>query len=273
VTHRLARGAVGPAGGNDVTAVLTSAVDPADPVAPGAELRLELTVTAGPDAVWGCGYLLLDDLAGSATVTSAEDAEWFPEQRWFRVRADAGSTGTARFTLRVADRPAAPTLRPSLAVSRASRARPMRTPALSDGVFRIATRSTVGLRLVVPADSEGVVPLPEDVAGPVDVSAPRSGTATVTADGRAVRYAPRPGFTGYDRFTLTGRSAEGAAVRGTVTVHVGALDDVPGLLAPPEPGGTGGAELRPWQENEVTGELPWPDAARAARNGTEEGAR
>jgi hypothetical protein len=244
--------------------VLTSSSDPSEPVAPGAELRLELTVTAGPTAPWGCGYLLLDGMAGSATVTAAEQAEWFPEQRWFRVRAGAGRTVTGRFTLRVADRAGAPTVRPSIALSRAGAAQPVRTPALSDLAFRVTTRSVVGLRLVVPVDGVGELPLPDAAGARLDVAAPRSGSASPGADGGTVRYTPQRGFTGYDRFTVGYRNAGGADVRAVVTVHVGDLDAAPGVLPVH---GAPAAERSRWQENEVTGSLPWPTGGRSAAGG------
>jgi hypothetical protein len=262
MTHPLVRGAVGPdRGPTDVSAVLTSSTDPAGVVAPGAELHLELTVTAGDTAAWGCGYLLLDEVVGAATVTAAEGAEWFPDQRWFRVRADAGRTATGRFTLRVADRRGAPTVRPSMALSRAGGAQPTRTPALSDAAFRVTTRSVAGLRLAVPVDAVGELRLPDGAAAPLDIAAPRFGAAAAAPDGRTVRYTPRPGFTGYDRFTVGYRDAGGATRRAVVTVHVGDLTETPGLL--PD-AGVSGAEQHRWQENEVTGTLPWPTAARTS---------
>lgn len=264
MTHAVVRGAVGGSGGtNDVHAVLTSAQDPAALLAPGSTLELELSVTAGPRAV-GYGYLQLDDLAGSATVASIEDAEWFPEHRWFRVRSDAGATAVGRVRLQVADRPAKPTLRPAILAGRTSRQRTVRTPALSDRVFRLGTASVLGLRLVVPVGAGGVVRLPSGSTA-LEVAAPRSGTASVVDDGAALRYEPRPAFSGYDRFTFVRRTAEGARTSGTVTVFVGDAGDVPGLLTPPGGDGEGTTAYRPWQGDEIDGALPWPSPERSTR--------
>jgi hypothetical protein len=270
VNHAVARGAVGAGrGGNDVRVTLTSSEDPARALAPGSELHLELAVEAEPRAGWGYGYLLVEDLAGTATITAAEHAEWFPEQRWFRVRSEAGDPAVGRFTLKVADRPKTPTLRPSIAVGRTSGPRMARTLALSDRVFRLGRAPVAGLRLTVPIGAACFVRLPDDTARVLDVRPPRSGVASATEDGRGLRYEARAGFTGYDRFTYTRRSADGTTATGAVTVFVGRLDEAPGLLTPPSDDGQGVTAIRPWQENEVVGEMPWPSVRRPAR-GTEE---
>jgi hypothetical protein len=242
-------------------AALYSSVAPFSGVAPGDVVQLALSV-AVENAPFGYAYVQEKYFADAAEIVAIQDVEYFPKQRWYRVRAEPGQNGVGFLSVRV-KRPKKkePRLRPHIAVAvpgRESR-KMVRTASLRDRSLLIRTMFAPGLRIVtapgVPgmADALGALATLAPGSRPVSVSQPRSGTAGLGQDGR-IGYEPRPGFTGYDRFEYTVATPDGGQVTAPVNVYVGALDDRPGVF--PEHQLT--TDFQPWQWSELTGAMPWP---------------
>ncbi|WP_328536118.1 Ig-like domain-containing protein [Streptomyces sp. NBC_00344] len=243
-----------------VYAALYSSADPLSGVAPGDQLQLGLSVAADGGAPYGCAYLMEDSLLDAADVLDAQQLEYFPEQRCFRVRADPGTHASGVLLLRIKHPTGAPRLRPQIrvAVPDGPGRKPVRTGRLSDAALPVLAPAARGLRIVVRPGEGGTVHATSALPGstPISVTQPAYGTARLTADGW-VSYQPRPGFRGYDRFQYTVATADGGKSSAPVNVHVGELGEVPGVF----PEHTGAAAFRAWQWPELTGEMPWPQAS------------
>lgn len=272
MSHLLCRGravAPEPTPGEDqsggvVYAGLYSSADPLEGAAPGDHVQLGLSVAPGEGASRGCAYLVGSSLAG-AEVVAVQGVEFFPEQRWFRVRAEPGETRTGVVSLRIGT-PKESRIRPQIMVGvpDASGRKMIRTGRLSDLSLPVRAASAPGLRLVTPVGGEGAVNVLAGMAAgsmAISVGQPRNGTARLSRDGW-VSYLPAPGFAGYDRFTYTVGTADGSKVTAAVNVFAGDPGSAPGLF-PEQPAAT---DFRPWQWPELTGEMPWPRPSTPLRN-------
>ncbi len=249
-----------------VYAALYSSVDPRRGVAPGETLQLGLSVAPDQGAARGCGYLLQAPLAEAADIVGLQGLEYFPKQRWFRVRAEAGETATGVLHLRVRDTAATPRIRAQIMVGvpDATGRKLTRTARLDAEALPLRPPAARGLRLTAEPGRPGSVNvLSACPAGStaVAVTAPRNGDAQLSYDGW-VTYGPAPGFTGYDRFTYTVATPAGEQQTSHVNVFVGSLDHTPGAF-PAQPTEVA---FRPWQWPELTGEMPWPRPDQSARN-------
>ncbi|MEU3775577.1 Ig-like domain-containing protein [Streptomyces sp. NPDC032472] len=268
MNHLLCRGrALGEgAAPSAVYAALYSSADPRRGVAPGETLQLGLSVAADQGAPRGCGYLLQAPLAEAADIVGMQGLEYFPKQRWFRIRAEAGETATGVLHLRVRDTAAAANrrIRPQIMVGvpDASGRRTIRTAKLDAEALPLRAPAARGLRLTAaPGGSGSVNVLSACPAGStaIGVSAPRHGDAQLSYDGW-VTYSPAPGFSGYDRFTYTVGTPSGEQQTSHVNVFVGSLDHAPGAF----PAHPTEVAFRPWQWPELTGEMPWPRPDQSA---------
>ncbi|WP_327370785.1 Ig-like domain-containing protein [Streptomyces sp. NBC_01217] len=260
MNHLLCRGrAVGtdPSEGA-VYAGLYSSADPLAGVAPGEHVQLGLSVAPADGAPRGFAYLLADSLADGAEIVAVQGVEYFPEQGWFRVRAEPGETQTGVVSLLVGRPKKAPRLRPQIivAVPDASGRKLIRTGRLSDAVLPVHTVSAPGLRIVTEPNTPGSVHATAAVAAGssvISVTQPAQGSTQLSPDGW-VTYLPAPGFLGYDRFQYTVGTPDSTKLTAAVNVFVGPLDRVPGAFPPH----TVTTEFHRWQWPELTGTMPWP---------------
>ncbi|MCC0095353.1 hypothetical protein K7B10_11275 [Streptomyces flavotricini] len=246
-----------PSPGSVYAALYTSA-DPRRGVAPGETVQFGMSVAPDGGASRGCAYLLEEPLAAVGEIVGVQGLEYFPRQRWFRVRADAGEQTTGVLHLRVGESATARSIRPRLIVGipDASDRKIVRTGKLAADPLLLRPRGPRGLRLVTEPGLPGTVNvLSAAAAGStgVSVTQPRGGRAELSPDGW-VTYTPAPGFTGYDRFEYTVAAAAAGQVTSHVNVFVGSLDHIPGAF-PQHPADSA---PRPWQWPELTGEMPWP---------------
>lgn len=265
MNHLLCRGQATEPSQGVVYAGLYSSADPRSWAAPGDIVHLGLSVAPHEGAPRGCGYLLEDSLTGAAEVLAVQDIEYFPKQRWFRVRADAGETRTGFVQIRITRPQGAPRLRPQItvAVPDASGRKLVRTGRLSDATLQIRTHGLFGLRITTGQNTPGSVNALATAppgSSAISVTQPAHGTSQLSPDGW-VTYLPAPGFTGYDRFTCTVGTTDAAKATAPVNVFVGSLEQCPGVF-PEHPAST---EFHHWSWPELTGEMPWPQAYPSSR--------
>ncbi|MFI1937001.1 Ig-like domain-containing protein [Streptomyces purpureus] len=249
-----------------VHAALYSSVAPFSGVAPGDIVQLGLSV-AVEGAPFGYAYLQEKYFADTAEIVSIQQLEYFPRQRWFRVRAEPGETGTGVMVIRVKQPKKEPRLRPqiSVAVPERETGKLVRTASLKDRALMISTAFAPGLRIVTAAGARGSVNVLAAVAPgstPVSVTQPRCGSAQLAHDGW-LAYLPHHGFTGYDRFEYTVATPDGKKITAPVNVHVGGLDGRAGVF--PEQQLT--TEFQQWQWSNLSGEMPWPRTLVNPQNG------
>ncbi|MER7517939.1 Ig-like domain-containing protein [Streptomyces sp. NPDC126499] len=250
-----------------VHAALYCSVPPFAGVAPGDTVQMALSV-AVENAPFGYAYLQEKYFADAAEILAVQDVDYFPKQRWYRVRAEPGVNGVGFFSVRV-KRPKKkePRLRPHIAVAvpgRDSR-KIVRTASLRDRSLLIRTMFAPGLRIVVAPGTQGSVDVLAAVppgSTPVAVSQPRFGTAQLGQDGW-LGYLPYQGFTGYDRFEYTVATPDGGQVTAPVNVFVGSLEGRAGVF--PEQQLT--TDFQNWQWSDFTGEMPWPRTTIPPQNG------
>ncbi|GGZ61013.1 Ig-like domain-containing protein [Streptomyces subrutilus] len=249
-----------------VYAALYSSADPRGGVVPGEAFQLGLSVAPDQGAPRGCAYLLEASLKDTVEIVALQGLEYFPRQRWFRVRADAGENATGILHVRLLAEVTAPVLRPQIVVGvpDATGLRLVRTGKLSDGALRLRPPGARGLRVQTEPGRPGTVNvLSAAPAGSTAVSLtqPRNGDAQLSYDGWAT-YTPAPGFTGYDRFTYVVGTPDAQQLTSHVNVFVGSTAHAPGLF-PQQPTDVA---FRPWQWPELSGEMPWPRPGRPAPN-------
>ncbi|WP_329124301.1 Ig-like domain-containing protein [Streptomyces sp. NBC_01465] len=245
-----------------VYAALYSSADPLEEVAVGDLVQLGLSVAPDRGAPRGCAYLHADALTEAAEIVGAEQLEYFPAQRWFRVRAEAGESRSGVLSLRVKQPSGPPRLRPQfrVAVPDGSGMKLIRTGRLDALALPVRTSPAAGLRILTAQDTPGAVRIPAGGGAPVSLTQPRHGEAQLTGDG-ALAYLPAPGFLGYDRFTYTVTAVDGSLASAPVNVHVGPLGQAPGAF----PECTSAVEFHPWQWPGLTGEMPWPRSPESAQ--------
>ncbi|WP_392673319.1 Ig-like domain-containing protein [Streptomyces sp. LN785] len=267
MNHLLCRGrAVGAEPSQGVVyAGLYSSADPQEGVVPGDHVQLGLSVAPGEGAPRGCAYLMESSLAG-AEILAVQGLEYFPGQRWFRVRADLGETRTGVVSLRIGRPERVPRLRPQImiGVPDGTALKMIRTGRLSDASLPVRAASAPGLRMVTEPGTQGAANVLDAApAGSfaISVSQPRHGSTQLSRDGWAT-YLPTPGFTGYDRFEYTVGTADSAKITAPVNVFVGDPGHAPGAF-PQHAVATG---FHPWQWPELTGEMPWPGPHESMRS-------
>ncbi|MFC7977153.1 Ig-like domain-containing protein [Streptomyces cinereoruber] len=248
-------------------AALYCSVPPFSGIAPGDVVQLALSV-AVENAPFGYAYLHEKYFADSAEVLAFQAMEYFPRQRWYRVRAEPGENGVGFLSVRVKQpRKNEPRLRPQIAVAVPGRetGKKVRTASLRDRSLLIRTMFAPGLRIVtgpgVPGTADALAAVPPG-STPVEVTQPRHGAARFGTDG-ILTYLPHQGFAGYDRFEYTVAGPDGEKIIAPVNVHVGGLEGRAGVF--PEHQFT--TEFRSWQWPELTGAMPWPGTARTPQNG------
>ncbi|MEU9063495.1 Ig-like domain-containing protein [Streptomyces sp. NPDC048430] len=249
-----------------VYAGLYCSADPRTGTVPGEIVQLGLSVAADEGAPRGCAYVLESSLTDAAEILSVEALEYFPQQRWFRVRADPGETRTGALSLRIRPPRGAPRLRPQImvAVPDAGGQKLIRTARLTGHSLPVLTHSVAGLRITTEPGVRGtanVLARAPQGSFAISVTQPLHGTAQLSRDGW-VAYDPAPGFTGYDRFEYTVGTADSAKVTAAANIFVGDLGLAPGVF-PADPAETG---FQTWQWPELTGEMPWPRPQESPRN-------
>ncbi|MFB7978056.1 Ig-like domain-containing protein [Streptomyces vinaceus] len=241
-----------------VYAALYTSADTRRGAAPGETVQFGLSVAPDQGATRGCAYLAEEPLTAVGEIIGVQGLEYFPRQRWFRARADAGEQTTGVLHLRVSDSATARSIRPRLVVGvpDASGRKLVRTGRLVAAPLPLRRSTPRGLRLVTePGAPATVNVLSAAPAGStaVSVTQPRGGRAQLSPDGW-VTYAPEPGFTGYDRFEYTVGTASAGRTTSHVNVFVGSLEHIPGAF----PQYPADSAPRAWQWPELTGEMPWP---------------
>ncbi|MFD3544900.1 Ig-like domain-containing protein [Streptomyces sp. NPDC058655] len=248
-----------------VFAGLYSSADPRAGVAPGDTLEIGVSVAPDQGASRGCAYLMEGPLTEAAEIVGVQGLEYFPRQRWFRVRAEAGESSTGVLRLRIGAATSAHRVRPqfSVGVPDATGRKLVRTGKLSGEALPLRTAAARGLRITAETGGTGAVNVLSALpAGStvVSVTQPRTGSAQVSYDGW-VTYTPSPGFSGHDRLEYTVATPDAAKLTSHVNVFVGAPGQTPGVL-PERPADVA---FRPWQWPELTGEMPWPAPVAAVR--------
>ncbi|WP_406283052.1 Ig-like domain-containing protein [Streptomyces sp. NBC_00209] len=248
-----------------VRAALFSSVEPDRPVVPGDIVELALCVAAEQGAPRGCAYLLESSLVDAGEVVSLEALEYFPRQRWFRVRADPGETRTGVLSVRIGSPGRAPRLRPQIMVGipDATQRKMVRTARLTGHAVPVGPHRLTGLRIVtspgVRGEGNALVEAPEGSFA-ISVTQPLHGSAQLSRDGW-VAYDPAPGFVGYDRFEYTIGTSDSTKATATAHVFVGDLTAAPGAF--PQTAVT--TAFTPWQWPELTGTMPWPQESSRNR--------
>ncbi|WP_411081154.1 Ig-like domain-containing protein [Streptomyces sp. cmx-18-6] len=241
-----------------VVASLHSSVAPDTGAAPGDVVELSLTVAPDAGGSYGCAYVLENSLTEAAEILSTQGLEYFPRQRWYRVRADAGDVGTGVLTLRIKEPKKAPRLRPRIMAGTPERpGGPLvRTGRLTGYAVLVRKQTLPGLRVVTAPGTPAVVDLLAEApsgSSAISLTPALHGSAELTAGG-TLSYAPAPGFTGYDRIEYTVGTRESAKITAAVNIFVGDLASTPGAF--PEHSSTTG--FQSWEWPELTGDMPWP---------------
>ncbi|MFB8029301.1 Ig-like domain-containing protein [Streptomyces sp. NPDC056465] len=216
---------------------LRSAADPRWPVRPGQKIDFELTLTPSGAGTRYYGYLMAVSFEKVAVMDRMSGMSLLPAGGRYATSTGPGEQRVAKFTLEV-NRNAAPdaflvpVLRAGI-IADGGKSLTSTTFSLKNHGFRIASLPPLGRSMIVMPGGRGVLKgladgFGDDVrlagAGPA-----RHGVIGVEADG-SVTYDPFPGHVGYDWFDYVLATADGRLTSGRVTVHVGDLGVVPGVL-------------------------------------------
>ncbi|MEV6165824.1 hypothetical protein AB0L71_28695 [Streptomyces sp. NPDC052052] len=222
---------------------LRSAADPRLPVRPGQQIDFEWLLTPQGNGTRYYGYLMADSFESVATMQNMAGLSLLPSGDRYATSTGPGVERVARFTLRVnrhvaPDAFLVPVLRAGI-IADGGKGLTSTTFSLKDHGFRIAALPPQGRSMTVVPGHRGVLRdltagLGEDVRL-VGVGPARRGVTSVEADG-AVTYHPFSGQRGYDWFDYVLDPGGGHLVRGRVTVHVGDLGAIPGVLGGRTPG-------------------------------------
>ncbi|MFD7259161.1 Ig-like domain-containing protein [Streptomyces sp. NPDC059874] len=250
-----------------VYAGLYSSAEPRAGVTAGDSFEIGVSMAPDQGAPRGCAYLLEAPLTEAAEIVGVQGLEYFPRQRWFRLRAEAGESSTGVLQLRVGAAVTAHRIRPQfiVGVPDATGRKIVRTGKLSGAALPLRRPGVArGLRITAePGGTGSVNVLAAAPAGStvVSVTQPRAGSAEVSYDGW-VAYTPVPGFTGYDRLEYTVTTPEAVKLTSHVNVFVGAPAQAQRVF----PEYPTDVAFRPWQWPELSGEMPWPPPQQPARN-------
>lgn len=249
-----------------VYAALYSSADPRFGATPGETVQFALSVAADRGVSRGCAYLLEEPLADSGEIIGTQGLEYFPRQRWFRVRTDDDETSTGVLHLRVKDPSAAQVIRcqMSVGIPDASGRKLLRTGRLDAEPLPVRRPVARGLRITTGPGRPGTVNVLSAAprgSNALSVTQPRGGDAQLSYDG-SVTYSPAAGTVGYDRFEYTVATPGGGELTSHVNVFVGSLEHTPGAF-PEHPANSA---PRPWQRPELSGEMAWPRTDRSQLN-------
>lgn len=249
-----------------VYAALYSSADPRFGASPGETVQFALSVAADRGVLRGCAYLLEERLTAAGEIVGTQGLEYFPRQRWFRVRADAGETSTGVLHLRLKDPASAHGIRcqVSVGIPDATGRKLLRTGRLDAEPLPVRRPVARGLRITTAPGRPGTVNVLSAAppgSNALSVTQPRGGEAQLTYDG-SVTYTPAAGTVGYDRFEYTVGTPAGGRLTSHVNVFVGTLEHTPGAF-PEHPAISA---PRPWQWPELMGEMAWPRTDRSQQN-------
>ncbi|MEV6265140.1 Ig-like domain-containing protein [Streptomyces sp. NPDC051784] len=216
---------------------LWSAADPRLPVRPGQKIDFELTLTPSGQGTRYYGYLMATSFDQVAVMDRMSGMSLLPAGGRYATSTGPGEQRVAKFTLEVNKHAApdaflVPVLRAGI-IADGGKSLTSTTFSLKNHGFRIASLPPLGRSMVVMPGQRGLLQgLAEgfgDEVALVGAGPARHGVVAVEAGG-TVTYDPVPGHTGYDWFDYVLRSGDGRLTSGRVTVHVGDLGPVPGVL-------------------------------------------
>ncbi|WP_326626425.1 MULTISPECIES: hypothetical protein [unclassified Streptomyces] len=216
---------------------LRSTSDPRRPVRPGEAIGFELVLTPEGQGARHYGYLMTDSFEQVATIEDMSGMSMLPAGDRCATSTESGAERIARFTLRVHRNAApdgflVPVLRAAI-IADGGKSLTSTTLSLKDEGFRIAALPPQGRSMTVVPGHRAVLTdltagMGEDIRL-VGVGPARRGVTSVETDG-AVTYHPFSGHLGYDWFDYVLDAGGGRLVSGRVTVHVGDLGAIPGVL-------------------------------------------
>ncbi|MFE7264248.1 Ig-like domain-containing protein [Streptomyces sp. NPDC057592] len=216
---------------------LRSSADPRLPVEPGRRIDFEWILTPQGDGTRYYGYLMADSFDKVATIENMAGMSLLTSGDRYATSTDPGVERVARFSLRVNRHVApeaflVPVLRAGI-IADGGKGLTSTTFSLKNHGFRIASLPPQGRSMTVVPGHRGVLTnltagMGEDVRL-VGVGPARHGVTSVEVDG-AVTYHPFNGHLGYDWFDYVLDAGGGRLVSGRVTVHVGDLGAMPGVL-------------------------------------------
>ncbi|CAM5549189.1 hypothetical protein GCM10010329_26600 [Streptomyces spiroverticillatus] len=216
---------------------LTSDCSAPGPLAPGSTVEFELSLTTEGEGHRYFGYLMTDSFVRVADVMDDGGLKLLASQDRYALSAGPGESTTATFRLRIHDAPGdavlAPALRAGLIDSPGVNLTHS-THSIVQERYRVTALPPQGRKLVVPPGTTVSVGhltdgLPQGVRL-VGVGSAGHGLVTIATDDSVV-YAPDHGYRGYDKIPYSLRTGNGSTVRGQVTLFVGDLHSVPGVLA------------------------------------------
>ncbi|MGW6579358.1 Ig-like domain-containing protein [Streptomyces globisporus] len=216
---------------------LRSDHDPELPVRPGEQIGFEWTLTPHGNGTRYYGYLMAQSFTRVATIGNMVGVSMLPSGERYATSTGPGEQRVARFTLRVntyvpPDAFLVPVLRAGI-IADGGKGLTSTTFSVKDRGFRVAALPPQGRSLLLMPGHRGVLKGLTDGLGEgvrlIGVGPARHGVTAVEPDGSVV-YDPFHGHLGYDWFDYVLDPGTGVPVRGRVTVHVGDLDAVPGVL-------------------------------------------
>ncbi|MEU2759106.1 MULTISPECIES: Ig-like domain-containing protein [unclassified Streptomyces] len=213
--------------------------DPDLPVRPGQQIGFAWTLTPHGNGTRYYGYLMAQSFTRVATIDNLVGVSLLPSGERYATSTGPGVERVARFTLRVntyvpSDAFLVPVLRAGI-IADGGKGLTSTTFSIKDRGFRVAAVPPQGRSLQLMPGHRGVLKGLADGLGEdarlIGVGPARHGVTTVEPDG-SVMYDPFHGHLGYDWFDYVIDPGTGVPVRGRVTVHVGDLGPVPGVLRP-----------------------------------------
>ncbi|MFJ9173240.1 hypothetical protein [Streptomyces sp. NPDC102360] len=186
---------------------------------------------------------------------------------------EAGTTSATDIEVQLSSTGGTPSLRPYLKVELADpgEQEKLSTAFLTGGMIRVHHAYARPARILCLDHRAVSIDLLRGSVGCTCVESltePWHGAATMLPDG-AVSYSPAAGFSGYDRFTATLATVQGAPLFVPVTVRCGPVPaGGDGLLSGPDAPGVKAA-MRKWQPNTFGGDMPWPTPPPVVRGTAE----
>ncbi|MQY15580.1 hypothetical protein SRB5_57630 [Streptomyces sp. RB5] len=216
---------------------LTADTDPRFPVRPGASIGCELTLTPEGAATRYYGYLMVESFETVASLEKPAGITLLPKGGRYATSTGPGEVRTAKFVLKIHENAArgaflVPKLRAAV-IADGGKSLTSTTFSLKDKGFRIAPLPPLGRSLVVTPGYRAALKsltegLPEGTRL-VGVGPGRYGATSAAPDG-SVTYSPFQGAAGYDWFDYVLDNGRGLLSRGRVTVYIGDLGTVPGVI-------------------------------------------
>ncbi|MFD3653648.1 Ig-like domain-containing protein [Streptomyces sp. 24-1644] len=216
---------------------LRADADPRRPVRPGQQIGFELLLTPEGEGTRYYGYLMANSFDQVAVMGRMTGMSLLPGGGRYATSTGPGTERIARFTLEVHKHAApdaflVPVLRAGI-IADGGKSLTSTTFSLKNHGFRIAALPPLGRSMAVMPGQRGVLRSLTDGLGDgvrlVGVGPARHGVTSAEADG-AVTYSPFRDHLGYDWFDYVLDAGEGRLASGRVTVHVGDLGVIPGIL-------------------------------------------